>query len=87
MASMRSAAAGSFDFLETAPENWIGVGGTLGDGFADLASRYPVVCHGLSLSIGDPPSVKPTSLSLRSPLEITWPLASRRLKSRVMRGG
>ncbi|MFZ5636749.1 MAG: DUF692 domain-containing protein [Pseudomonadota bacterium] len=52
MPAMRAAAAGSFDFLEVAPENWIGVGGALGEGFADLAERYPVVCHGLSLSVG-----------------------------------
>jgi len=60
--AMRAAATGSFDFLETAPENWIGVGGTLGDGFADLASRYPVVCHGLSLSVGGPAPLDETFL-------------------------
>ncbi len=62
MAEMRKAVAGSFDFLETAPENWIGVGGALGDGFADLASRYPVVCHGLSLSVGGPAPLDETFL-------------------------
>lgn len=62
MPAMRKAATGSFDFLETAPENWIGVGGALGDGFADLASRYPVVCHGLSLSIGGPAPLDETFL-------------------------
>lgn len=45
---------GRVDFLEVAPENWIGVGGALGDGFAALAARYPIVCHGLSLSLGGP---------------------------------
>ena len=49
---LREAAPGGFDFLEAAPENWIGVGGALGDAFADLASRHPIVCHGLSLSLG-----------------------------------
>ena len=62
MAAMCCAPAGSFDFLETAPENWIGVGGALGDGFADLASRYPVICHGLSLSIGGPAPLDETFL-------------------------
>ncbi|MEQ1513587.1 MAG: DUF692 domain-containing protein [Lysobacteraceae bacterium] len=62
LAAMRSAPAGSFDFLETAPENWIGVGGALGDGFADLASRYPVICHGLSLSVGGPAPLDETFL-------------------------
>ena len=62
MAAMRRAPAGSFDFLETAPENWIGVGGALGDGFADLAARYPVICHGLSLSVGGPAPLDETFL-------------------------
>ncbi len=42
------------DFLEVAPENWIGVGGTLGKKFRALTERYPFVLHGLSLSIGGP---------------------------------
>jgi uncharacterized protein (UPF0276 family) len=42
------------DFLELAPENWIGVGGRFGRQFRALAERFPLVCHGLSLSIGSP---------------------------------
>ena len=42
------------DFLELAPENWIGVGGRLGRQFRRLAGRFPLVCHGLSLSLGSP---------------------------------
>jgi len=42
------------DFLELAPENWIGVGGRFGRQFHALAERFPLVCHGLSLSIGGP---------------------------------
>ena len=42
------------DFLELAPENWIGVGGRFGRQFRALAERFPLVCHGLSLSIGGP---------------------------------
>lgn len=63
MPAMRRAAPGSFDFLETAPENWIGVGGALGEGFAELAARYPVVCHGLSLSVGGPAPLDETFLA------------------------
>lgn len=40
------------DFLELAPENWIGIGGLPGKKLAALAERYPLSCHGLSLSIG-----------------------------------
>lgn len=70
LADMRAASAGAFDFLEVAPENWIGVGGALGDGFADLASRHPVVCHGLSLSVGGPaPLDEPFLLKLRRFME------------------
>lgn len=52
--AIEASPAGSFDFLEAAPENWIGVGGALGERFAALAARQPLVCHGLSLSVGGP---------------------------------
>lgn len=42
------------DFLEIAPENWIKVGGARGKALRRLTERYPLVCHGLSLSIGGP---------------------------------
>ena len=45
---------GDVDFMEIAPENWIGVGGRFGRQFHDLTERFPFVCHGLSLSIGSP---------------------------------
>ena len=43
-----------FDFMEVAPENWIGVGGRFGRDFRAYAERFPLICHGLSLSIGSP---------------------------------
>lgn len=52
MGALQSAQPGAVDFLECAPENWIGVGGKLGDAFARLAARHPLTCHGLSLSLG-----------------------------------
>ncbi|SHF56200.1 hypothetical protein SAMN04487965_2252 [Microbulbifer donghaiensis] len=42
------------DFLEVAPENWIGVGGRYGRWFRQYTERFPFVIHGLSLSIGSP---------------------------------
>ena len=42
------------DFLEVAPENWIGVGGKLGKRLRSFTERYPFVSHGLSLSLGGP---------------------------------
>lgn len=47
-------ADGAVDFLEVAPDNWIGVGGSYGEGLARLAERFPLSCHGLSLSLGGP---------------------------------
>lgn len=41
-------------FMEVAPENWIGVGGRFGRQFRSFTERFPFVCHGLSLSIGSP---------------------------------
>lgn len=37
-----------FDYLEVAPENWIGKAAE----FESLRNQYPIVLHGLSLSIG-----------------------------------
>ncbi len=42
------------NFLEVAPENWIGVGGKYGKRFRKFTEKYPFVTHGLSLSIGSP---------------------------------
>ncbi len=49
-----SAPQGAFDFLECAPDNWLGVGGRLGDALSELSQRHPLTCHGLSLSLGGP---------------------------------
>ena len=42
------------DFFEIAPENWMGMGGRYGRTLRQFTERHPVVCHGLSLSIGGP---------------------------------
>ena len=49
---LQAAAPADFDFLECAPDNWIGVGGRFGAALRELSSRHPLVCHGLSLSLG-----------------------------------
>lgn len=49
-----AAPAGQIDFLELAPENWMEMGGSSRRRFQALAERYPLVCHGLSLSLGGP---------------------------------
>lgn len=52
MGALELAPAGSIDFLECAPENWIGVGGRRGAALRRLSERLPLACHGLSLSLG-----------------------------------
>ena len=54
LAARDEPAACGVDFLEVAPENWIGIGGRFGRQFRALSERYPLVCHGLSLSLGGP---------------------------------
>ena len=52
LAALEESAAGQVDFLEIAPENWIGVGGRLGKRLRGLTERLPFLCHGLSLNLG-----------------------------------
>lgn len=42
------------DFFEVAPENWIGLGGRWGRQFRQMTDRFPLILHGLSLSLGGP---------------------------------
>ncbi|MEN8229618.1 MAG: DUF692 domain-containing protein [Bacteroidota bacterium] len=42
------------DFLEIVPENWMGIGGQWNRIRRAAVEKYPVTCHGLSLSIGSP---------------------------------
>ena len=49
---LEQAPPGDIDFLECAPENWIGLGGVPGERLQALSARYPLTCHGLSLSLG-----------------------------------
>ncbi|AMG05195.1 DUF692 domain-containing protein [Vibrio mimicus] len=41
------------DFLELAPENWMNMGGLKREQLQQIAKHYPLIAHGLSLSIGD----------------------------------
>lgn len=42
----------NINFVEIAPENWIGAGGKMAGQLDWFAERYPIVCHGLCLSLG-----------------------------------
>ncbi|HQQ63487.1 MAG TPA: DUF692 domain-containing protein [Pseudomonadales bacterium] len=54
------------DFLELSPENWIGIGGSWGKQLRAYTDRYPVVAHGLSLSLG---STDPLDVDLVSKIK------------------
>jgi len=50
------------DFMEVAPDNWIGVGGQRRRLLREYTERFPFVCHGLSLSLGGPDPLDETFL-------------------------
>jgi uncharacterized protein len=54
MDELMAAPPWDLDFMEVAPENWIGVGGAAGRKFCWFTDRFPFVTHGLSLSLGGP---------------------------------
>ncbi len=42
------------DFVEVAPENWMNIGGYWKRVFKKVNEKYPLLTHGLSLSVGSP---------------------------------
>ncbi|MCE3045738.1 DUF692 domain-containing protein [Legionella sp. 16cNR16C] len=42
----------AFNFLELAPENWLGIGGWRARALSTIRERFPLSAHGLGLSIG-----------------------------------
>jgi uncharacterized protein (UPF0276 family) len=52
LTALADSAVGQVDFLEIAPENWIGVGGRFARQLRGLSERVPFLCHGLSLNLG-----------------------------------
>lgn len=54
LAPLADVRAGDIAFLEIAPENWIGRGGSSARSLRAFTERFPFVTHGLSLSIGSP---------------------------------
>ncbi|GHD27412.1 HvfB family MNIO-type RiPP peptide maturase [Halioglobus pacificus] len=51
---LSSMADEAVDFMELAPENWIGVGGRFGRQLRALAEKHTIAFHGLSLDVGGP---------------------------------
>ena len=54
MPALQAGVPECIDFFEIAPENWMGIGGRPRKQLDWFAERYPLVCHGLSLSLGGP---------------------------------
>lgn len=54
LAALLAAPAEAVDFWEIAPENWLALGGKFSRQLAQVGERTPLICHGLSLSIGGP---------------------------------
>ena len=52
--ALKTQVPSAIDFFEIAPENWIDLGGALGRDLRFFTERFPIVCHGLSLSLGGP---------------------------------
>jgi uncharacterized protein len=52
LSPLQNANISDLDFLECAPDNWIGVGGRFAESLKELSARWPLLCHGLSLSLG-----------------------------------
>ncbi len=50
----RDSSIANINFVEIAPENWIGAGGKAEADLAWFVERYPITCHGLCLSLGGP---------------------------------
>lgn len=52
LAALATTSSDILHFLEIAPENWLEQGGKRIQLFEQCAERYPLICHGLSLSLG-----------------------------------
>jgi len=64
---LAAAPSPAIDFVEIAPENWMRMGGRHRAQLRSVAEHYPIVCHGLSLSLGGPAPLDTAFLrSLRS---------------------
>lgn len=55
--ALRTAMPEAVNFLELAPENWMGMGGKWRSDLRLFAEQRPIVAHGLSLSPGGPNSL------------------------------
>ena len=62
----------TLDFVELAPENWMDMGGRFHAQLEWAASRYPLISHGLSLSLGGPAPLDTAFLKRLRQFLDTW---------------
>src|SRR5262245_13915276 len=62
LTALKAGVPPAIEFFELAPENWLDLGGAVGKSLRQFTERYPVVCHGLSLSLGGPSPLDETFL-------------------------
>ncbi len=60
--SLFSAPSGSIDFVELAPENYLGFGGPRRRLLQKAMAKWPVIAHGLALSLGGDDKLDPVYL-------------------------
>ncbi len=54
ISSLKAGVPAPIQFFELAPENWMDMGGSSAKDLRFFSERYPLACHGLSLSLGGP---------------------------------
>lgn len=54
IASLKNEVPSAIQFFELAPENWMDMGGASAKDLRYFSERFPLTCHGLSLSLGGP---------------------------------
>jgi uncharacterized protein (UPF0276 family) len=64
LAEVTLANSETIDWLEFVPENYMGLGGLAKERLAATASRFPLVSHGVNLSIGSTDELNPEYLRL-----------------------
>lgn len=65
--SLLASPPSDIDFLEIAPENYMNIGGRVYEQFLQLTKKYPIIVHGLSLSIG---SIEPLDFEFLKQIKI-----------------
>lgn len=61
--ALLAAPEGAIDFVELAPENYVGLGGDGRRRLRAIQERYPIITHGLSMSLGGDAPLDPSLMA------------------------